>query len=267
MQSIEKEYDFIENGILSIYQDYDSLEYIDYIIKQLESADGPKLIHTINFHTVHLCENICNALKVFVDGPNIVTNIFLEDYALGKNSSTIIKSIINILELFKNVTDVKLSLRYVEYTLSDIAMLRRYFDNATNIKVLQLRYRGMKILDLVESIKSNDSIENLSVVIDPGDTCTTKSIEYIAKLLVDNNTIRKFYLESYNILSHESLKDVKSMLEKTLVDNYIIIDFNACFQVGWALISKVDVKLQDITDRNKIIFDNLRFAKQKAVTY
>lgn len=139
----EHEHEFMKKNWFGIYEYSKRPEHIAYLIKRLASVEASKYIYTMNLSVdvLRCCDDLLEALKAFAAKPNNVTEIVLErrDKRDEYDERYNIDHVIDILNLFKNVTSVKLVLRHKQYSINEINLLKNYFERTTNIKNLSLK--------------------------------------------------------------------------------------------------------------------------------
>lgn len=167
MQVIENNFKIMENGVLSLTYHHGHPKDIARMIEQLKSACAPEYIHTTNVFVRALCEcdELWAALKDLVHKTNKIKNLLLYGYCTAKESYHNVNAVIKILCEFKNVTNLELVLSNMMHNVDEINKLRKYFNNQTTIKKLQLRSDYHTISSFMNSNEFWGSIETIDLTI------------------------------------------------------------------------------------------------------
>lgn len=150
-------YEFMNNGCIET-NNYNTSQ----TIRELGSPEAVEYIDTVGIHAHVLCEELCEALKIFSQKNNKVTKLLFNYYHKSFNK---LLCLIDISGWFKYVTHMLLDLCRSRYENKEIDVLGKILNSQTNVKILDIRSNYSTISKIVECIKYNETITDIKLTI------------------------------------------------------------------------------------------------------
>ena len=141
--------------------------HIDFKIFELQSIEAAEHLESIYISITgptSVNNHLFDALKVFIQKPNKITEIVFTQndvYDTVDDSVRDLYRVTKFMDLIKNPVFFDISLLKKQYDATEMNILSEYLARSTSINNLQLYSRFEVMLNLVEAINSNDSIETI----------------------------------------------------------------------------------------------------------
>ena len=245
--------------MIDAIQSNDMIETIDLAVRYVDTIDPNmplKLTNKLRKLTFAFGHNNTQCFYAFfenmiVSNPS-VTKLDISDSPITLDTIKVITDNIQNLEI--------LNIKYVNEGMFELLSEALMTSNVVELHII---FDHLKFTAIANLLALNKSLKIIQISFSR--TILVDNLIAIVRSLADNTSIKKFHcanVSAFNGDTTESTESITQTFTEILTNNHTLLDF--CISIE--LPNYKAIRLKNITDRNKIEHDQLRFAKTKALT-